>query len=81
MKLILSAFVIVLLPSCANFSDLKLPAGTVGCNQYSGLYGKASAIALNQDDVRKGATAKGKTTISCGDAQMTIETDVGVPAK
>lgn len=76
MKLIL-AFLIILMPGCVSFSDLKLAAGTVGCNQYSGPYGKASAIALNQDDVRKGATAKGKTTITCGDAQMTIETEVG----
>lgn len=77
MKLIASAFTI-LLAGCANFSDLKLPAGTIGCNQYAGLYGKASSIALNQDNVPKGATAKGKTVVTCGDSTMTLETDVGV---
>lgn len=59
--------------------QIKATAGTTSCTQYSGLYGKASTIALNQDDTRKGATSKGKTIITCGDASITIEAEVGVP--
>ena len=76
----------VLLAGCQNLGysgmsaeQIRATAGTTTCTQYAGLYGKASAIALNQDDTRKGSTSKGKTTITCGDAQMTIEAEVGAP--
>jgi len=59
--------------------QIKATAGTIGCSTISSIYGKGSTIAINADDTRKGATSKGKTVISCGDATMTVESEVGVP--
>lgn len=86
MKPLYLLFAVALLAGCQNLGysgmsaeQIKATAGTTTCTQYAGLYGKASAIALNQDDTRRGATSKGKTVITCGDAQMSIEAEVGVP--
>lgn len=43
------------------------------------MYGKGSSITANPDRVTKGATSKGKTSITCGDATMVIEQDVTKP--
>lgn len=59
--------------------QIRATAGTITCSQATNIYGSGSVIALNQDDTRKGATSKGKTTIKCGGAEMTIDAEVGVP--
>jgi hypothetical protein len=61
--------------------QIKATAGTASCTQLTSIYGKGSAIAVNVDETRKGATSKGKTAITCGDATMTIETEVGAAPK
>lgn len=82
----LIVIIILVLAGCQNLGyhnmtpeQIRATEGTTTCTQYSGLYGKASAIALNQDDTRRGATSKGKVVIVCGEAQMSIESEVGVP--
>ncbi len=59
--------------------QIKATAGTTSCSTINSMYGKGSMIATNADETRKGATSKGKTVITCGDATMTIEAEVGVP--
>ncbi len=59
-------------------AQIKATNGMVMCGQMVSLYGKGSSITVNADDIRKGATAKGKLSIVCGDAQMTIEHNIGV---
>ena len=78
----LAAVVLLLLTSCMSISDMtsqqiRATSGMAMCAQVTSMYGKGSSIMVNADDIRKGATAKGKTVISCGDASMTIENDVG----
>ncbi len=60
--------------------QIKATEGMATCTQATTLYGKGASITANTDNTRKGATSKGKTMITCGDASMTIETDVGVAA-
>ncbi len=86
MKMIYSLLAI-LLAGCQNLGysgmsaeQIKATAGTTTCTQYAGLYGKASAIALNADDVRKGVTSNGDMTITCGDASMQIKNTIGLPS-
>lgn len=86
MKMLLATIALLALTSCANLGyqnmtaeQIKATAGTVTCTQFTGVYGKASNIAINADNTRKGATPKGKTVVSCGDATMTIEAETGVP--
>lgn len=81
-----SIYVLVLLLSgCASGlvmtpEQLKASAGMATCASINSLvYGKASFITANADDVRKGATAKGETVITCGEGSMSIKSDVGVP--
>lgn len=79
----------LLLPGCMSmgFQDMsaaqiRATNGVAGCVTVSTMNGRGSSITVNADDIRRGATAKGKTSIQCGDAQMVIEHDVGVaPAK
>jgi hypothetical protein len=59
--------------------QIKATNGTSSCTQYKGLYGSASMVSINADDTRKGATSKGRTEITCGDAKMVIDAEVGVP--
>lgn len=74
-----------LLAGCASGlvmtpEQLKASAGMATCSTVNSLvYGKASFITANADDVRKGATNKGETVISCGEGSMSIKTDTGVP--
>lgn len=80
--LILSVF---LLTGCQNMGyqnmtpeQIKATAGTISCVTLDAfLYGKGSVIAINTDDTKKGATSKWKTVIKCGDAEMTIDAEVG----
>ena len=70
--------VALILPGCVGVADMsasqiRATNGVIMCAQVSSIYGKGSSITLNADDVRKGSTAKGKTSITCGDSQMVIE--------
>lgn len=80
----LLALLLLALPGCQNLGmtpeQLKASAGMATCTSVNSLlYGKASFITANADDVRKGATASGDTSITCGEATMTIKSNVGVP--
>ena len=75
----------LVLPGCMSMSvpemssaQIRATNGMVMCAQVTSMYGKGSSITVNADDIRKGATAKGKTSIVCGDATMVIESHVGV---
>jgi len=59
--------------------QIKATAGTSTCTQYTGIYGKASMIAINEQDTKKGATSTGDVQITCGDATLKINSSVGVP--
>lgn len=79
-------FILLATAGCQNLGyhnmtaeQIRATAGTTTCTQYAGLYGKASMIALNADDTKKGATSEGATEITCGDATMKIQSKVGVP--
>lgn len=85
MKKSLIAIAVLALCGCTNLGyqnmtaeQIRATAGTSTCTQYSGLYGKASMIALNADDTRKGATSENELQITCGDASMTMRGKVGV---
>lgn len=87
MKTILIAACCLALTGCGamayqNMSaeQIRATSGTTSCTQYEGLYGNASTIALNADDTRKGASSRGKMTITCGKAAMTVENEVTTPA-
>lgn len=81
--LILSTVALTGCPSMSikdmSAEQLKATNGMLTCSQLSSMYGKGSSILVNTDDLRKGATSKGKTSITCGDATMTIESEIGVP--
>jgi len=81
--LLLGTFVLTGCPSMSikdmSADQLKATNGMLTCSQLSSMYGKGSTILVNTDDLRKGATSKGKTVITCGDATMAIESEVGVP--
>jgi hypothetical protein len=62
-----------------NAVQLKALEGTAMCQQFTSLYGKGAVIVNSIDNTKKGATNKGKTYVKCGEAEMTIEHDVGVP--
>ena len=57
-------------------NQLRATNGLATCTQATTMYGKGSSIAVNADDLRKGVSARGKTTIVCGDATMTIESNL-----
>jgi hypothetical protein len=85
MKRIL-AIALIALPACANLGyqnmtaeQIKASAGTTTCTQFTSLYGKASNIAINADDTRKGATSSNDLTITCGEATMSIKASIGAP--
>ena len=84
---LIAALAALLLPGCLSVQDMtaaqiRATNGMAMCSQAVSIYGKASSITVNADDIRKGATARGKTAITCGDSTMVIEHDVGVgPAK
>ncbi len=69
------------LSGCLSVSDmsaqqLKATNGMAMCSTVATAYGRGSSITVNADDIRKGASAKGKTEIRCGDAVMVIEGEV-----
>ena len=77
------AVLLLVLPGCVSISDmsaaqLRATNGIAQCAQVTSLYGRGSSITVNVDDIRKGATARGRTSIRCGDATMVIDTDIGV---
>ena len=79
------AVLTLVLPGCMSMNvpdmsaaQIKATNGMVMCAQVVSMYGKGSSITVNADDIRKGATAKAKTSITCGDATMIIESNVGV---
>lgn len=53
--------------------QIKATAGTTTCTQFTGMYGKGAAIALNADDTKKGVSSTNDISISCGDASLTIK--------
>lgn len=57
-------------------NQIRATNGVAMCAQATTLYGKGSSITVNADDIRKGVSARGKTTIVCGDATMTIESNI-----
>jgi hypothetical protein len=59
--------------------QIKATAGTISCSTITTIYGKGSTIAINADDIKKGQAGKGKNVITCGEASMTIESEVGKP--
>lgn len=85
MKLLLAVSASLLLTGCPSMGyynmspeQIKATAGTISCSTVNSVYGKGSAIAVNADDVRKGATHAGAVTITCGEASMVIKSEVGV---
>jgi hypothetical protein len=85
-KSIISIIVLILLAGCQNLGYSNMTAeqiratnGTSTCTSINTIYGKQSMIAINEQDVKKGSTSKGKLSITCGDALMSIESDIGVP--
>jgi len=79
---------VLLLTGCPSMSikdmsaeQLKATNGMLTCSQLSSMYGKGSVILVNVDDLRKGATSKGETTVTCGDATMTIKNEIGAAPK
>jgi hypothetical protein len=75
--------VLMSVSGCVSISDmsaaqLRASNGIAQCAQVTSLYGRGSSITVNVDDIRKGATARGRTSIRCGDATMVIDTDIGV---
>ena len=83
--LLLGTFVLTGCPSMSikdmSADQLKATNGMLTCSQLSSMYGKGSVILVNVDDLRKGATSKGETTVTCGDATMTIKNEIGVAPK
>ena len=60
--------------------QIRASAGVITCSQYESLiYGNASFIAMNADDVKKSATATSDITINCGKATLTSKGTAGVP--
>lgn len=81
---IVVALILGCLGGCQNLGmtpeQLRASAGMATCTTVNSLvYGKAAFITANADDVRKGATNKGETIITCGEGSMSIKTDTGVP--
>ena len=79
----IAILVCLMLSGCANFGmtpeQLKASAGMSTCSSINSLvYGKASMITANADDIKKGQTGNGKVNITCGDATMTVESAIGV---
>lgn len=77
-RIVLAAF---LLTGCLSVQDMtaaqiRATNGMAMCATAATMYGKGSSITVNADDIRKGASAKGKTQITCGDATMVIEHEV-----
>lgn len=84
MRLLFVMLASLLLAGCPSMGyynmspeQIKATAGTISCSTVNSVYGKGSAIAVNADDIRKGATSTGAVTISCGEASMVIKSEVG----
>lgn len=87
MKTLFTALLCVMLTGCLGIGisemspeQIRASNGMMSCTNVNSMYGKASGISVNADDIRKGATATGKTEITCGEAKMTIEITTTVPA-
>lgn len=82
MKLAISiVFSALFLAGCATGmtpEQLKASSGMSTCTKTTTIYGTVTFATTSADDTRKGATQKGKTVITCGDASMSVETDTGV---
>jgi hypothetical protein len=57
--------------------QIKAANGLATCTQIYSPWGKGTTISINIDDVRKGATSKGRIIVS-PDCAVTIQHDVGV---
>jgi hypothetical protein len=86
MKRLIGALLLAFVAGCANLGyqnmtaeQIRATAGTTTCTQFTSLYGKASNIAINADETRKGATSTSDLTITCGEATMSIKASVGAP--
>ena len=83
MRYAIALLAVLSLAGCLNMeamtaSQIRATNGLAMCSQMVTLYGKGSSITVNADDIRKGATAKGRTSITCGDALMVIDSNIGV---
>ncbi|MCR4331684.1 MAG: hypothetical protein NUV34_03115 [Sulfuricaulis sp.] len=81
MKILFAVIASLVLAGCATGmtpEQLKASSGMATCTTVTTVYGKTSFVTADTADVRKGTTAAGKTTITCGDASMAIDTNVGV---
>lgn len=86
MRICAAAALVMALAGCQNLGysnmtaeQIRATAGTITCTQVTSLYGKASNIALNADDTRKGATSSSDLTITCGEANLSLKASVGAP--
>ncbi len=86
MKIFCSIVLALFIAGCQNLGysnmtaeQIRATAGTSTCTQYTGLYGRASMIALNEQETKKGATSTGDIQITCGDATMKINSSTSVP--
>lgn len=85
--ILLSVWLIMsLVAGCANLNQSDMTAaqlratnGTATCATSTSIYGKVSIIAANTDDAAKGTTQKGSMRITCGDAIMQIDNNIGLP--
>ena len=59
--------------------QIRATAGTSTCTNYVGIYGKASMIAINEQDIKKGINSTGDLQITCGDSAMSIKSSTAVP--
>lgn len=85
MKKLIAAVVSLSLGGCLGLGmqtmspdQIKATNGMATCTTGKTLYYSGSTVSINMDDVRKGATSKGKTKVTCGDTSMEIDTNVGV---
>ena len=88
MKILLTPLLPLILAGCQTVmgyqqmtaEQIKATAGTISCVTIDSLiYGTGSVISVNTDDTKRGATSTWKTTIKCGDAEMTIDATVEAP--
>lgn len=59
--------------------EQKISDGQAGCQTFSSIYGSVSSVVARADNPPKGASATGKTRITCGAAVMEIEETITVP--
>jgi hypothetical protein len=57
--------------------QLKSMPGVAACSSYKGMYGQTTTVVVAAEDVRKGATSKGRVQIA-PDCTISIEDATGV---